>query len=373
MTLIGATSYFRAVAVDFDGTLAEGEVAPDTPAALAERRGGDTSRSQLNVAVCGGTGEGKSYLTGMICEQLVRLGYSLVVGDPEGDHVGLGELRDVLVIGGSNHRLADPAEVVRFLRYATVVVDLSHPDATDQAVYVDGLPAEVEAQRAQTGCPQWVVLDEAHWPIGRAGPALGVFDPGAKGYLFVTWRPEELAADALASLDVVIALGSPNPAPRVVELTAAVADTPRAEIAQLLTGPTGRAVLAWRARPSQPVLFSLGPRRTPHLRHEHKYDQAGVEPAHRFYFRTEADTLSGAIASNLAELEAELVTCDRGVLRHHCPSNDFSHWIADVFHDQPLAASVAAAEGQLLAGSPDAVVEQARVALIAALQARHVR
>ena len=32
--------------------------------------------SQLNVAVCGGTGVGKSYLTGLMCEQLVRLGYA---------------------------------------------------------------------------------------------------------------------------------------------------------------------------------------------------------------------------------------------------------------------------------------------------------
>ena len=32
------SAYFRAVAVDFDGTLAEGTVAPDTLAALAEAR-----------------------------------------------------------------------------------------------------------------------------------------------------------------------------------------------------------------------------------------------------------------------------------------------------------------------------------------------
>lgn len=35
MTLAESTPYFRAVAVDFDGTLAEGHVAPDAPDALA--------------------------------------------------------------------------------------------------------------------------------------------------------------------------------------------------------------------------------------------------------------------------------------------------------------------------------------------------
>jgi hypothetical protein len=198
-----------------------------------------------------------------------------------------------------------------------------------------------------------------------------VFDPSAKGYLLVTWRPEELAPDVLASLDVVIALCSPDPAPRVVELAAAVAGAPRAQIAQLRSGPTGRAVLAWRARPGQARLFTVGPRSTPHLRHEHKYDQVGVDPARRFYFRTEPDTPTGAIAASLAELQAELASCEAGVLRHHCPNHDFSHWVAEVFHDRPLTATIAAAEAQLAPQSPAAVVEQARLALIAALQAHH--
>jgi len=45
---------------------------------------------------------------------------------------------------------------------------------------------------------------------------------------------------------VVIALTSPEPGATVTDLTAAVADTSRERIAELLAGPTGRAVLAWR-------------------------------------------------------------------------------------------------------------------------------
>ena len=85
---------------------------------------------------------------------------------------------------------------------------------------------------------------------------------------------------------------------------------PRAEIAGLLEGPTGRAVLAWRDHPRRAVRLTLGPRTTPHLRHEHKCDYVGVEPAHRFHFRTEPDTPTGVIAANLGELEAELARCD---------------------------------------------------------------
>ena len=105
--------------------------------------------SQLNIAVCGGTGKGKSYLAGLICEQLIRLGYSLVVFDPEGDHHGLGELHDVIITGGDEGRLAAPAEVVRLLRHghASVVTDLSHLDAAARAAYAADLASAVEAHR----------------------------------------------------------------------------------------------------------------------------------------------------------------------------------------------------------------------------------
>ncbi len=331
--------------------------------------------SQLNIAICGGTGDGKSYLAGLILEQLVQLGYSLIVFDPEGDHRGLGELHGVFVTGGQEDHLADPATVVRLLRngYSSVVVDVSHLDADGQASYSARLAGEIEAHRVATGLPQWVAMDEAHGPVGRTGAARSMFNPAAKGYLLITWKPGELSADALASLDAVLALGSPCLDSAFVDLTAAVAGMPRADIARLLDGPPGRAVLAWRQYPRQPVAFTIGARVTAHLRHEHKYDQSGVEPAHRFCFRTEPGVPTGAVAANLAELEAELVGCDEGVLRHHCTGHDFSRWVADVFHDGPLAAHLAAAEASLTRRSPAAVVEQLRLTLIAALQDRHPR
>jgi len=43
---------------------------------------------------------------------------------------------------------------------------------------------------------------------------------------------------------------------------------PRADIAGLLDGPPGRAVLAWRHHPRQPVAFTIEARATAHLSHE---------------------------------------------------------------------------------------------------------
>jgi hypothetical protein len=252
------------------------------------------------------------------------------------------------------------------------VVDVSHLDADGQASYAARLAAEIEAHRVATGLPQWVAIDEAHGPVGRAGAARTMFNPAAKGYLLITWKPGELSADVLASLDAVLALGSPCP-DAFVDLTAAVAGVARADIARLLDGPSGRAVLAWRQYPGQPVAFTVGTRATAHLRQQHKYDLAGLEPAHRFHFRTEPGTPTGTIAANLADLEAQLANCDESVVRNHCPGHDFSRWVADVFHDRPLPADLAAAEASLARGGPAAVVEQVRLALIAALQDRGPR
>jgi hypothetical protein len=104
-----------------------------------------------------------------------------------------------------------------------------------------------------------------------------MFNPAAKGYLLITWKPEEVSGDVLASLDAVLALGSPCPGNAFVDLTAAVAGMPRADIARRLDGPPGRS---------------------------------GVEPVHQFHFRTEPGTPTGAVADNLIELEAELAGCD---------------------------------------------------------------
>ena len=337
-----------------------------------EGRAVDLPASQLNVLVAGGTGEGKSYVAGLIAEQLIGLGYTLVVVDPEGDHAGLGRLRGVLVTGGDTY-LLPAAEVTSLIRHRglSVVVDLSCLDMDAQARYLREVPVEIEAQRRTTGLPQWVIFDEADRTVGRQGLALAVFDHAEKGHCLVTWRPQDLSADALAGIDAVVALTSPRPAGALVDITAAVADAHRATIADLLTGEPGAAVLAHRGRPGAPVAFGLAPRATSHLRHEHKYGHRGVPPERRFYFHAAVGAATGAVAANLTDLEAELSRSDRAVLRHHCTRGDISRWIDHVLHDPGLAVTVAAAEATIHPNSPAATVEAARVRLVATLQARH--
>jgi len=96
-----------------------------------------------------------------------------------------------------------------------------------------------------------------------------------------------------------------------------------------------------------------------------------VEAARRFYFQIEDDVTPRAVVASLAELEAAIAVCGPGVLRDHCASHDFSRWVAGVFHNEPLADAIAAAEARLSADSLTEAVEEVRLARMAALHARH--
>ncbi len=324
-----------------------------------------------NVIITGGSGDGKSFVAGLIAEQLVDLGYSVLVIDPEGDHIGLDALQPVVVLGDDGPP-PEPETVVNLLKpnNAGIVLDLSALTQPQQNRYLTDLPARVEACRRADGRPHWVLIDEAHRSITNTEAALGAIDLSASGYCLVTWKPDQLPPALVAGTDTILALVTEHPDPNIVDLVAAVANEPRSEIARLLTGPTGSVVVATRDA-GPPRLAHIAPRHTDHFRHEHKYDIDGTPPHRAFWFRDEHDKPTGRAAHNLSELETELAHCDRTVLRHHAPRRDFSRWIEDVFHDRQLATSVAAVESTISRSSSAAAVDTARLDLVHQLHRRH--
>ena len=81
------------------------------------------------AATCWSTGDaksGKSWVAGLLCEQLILHGYCVCVIDPEGDYSSLEALPGVTVLGGEDPP-PTPRELLRALRYPdrSVVIDLS--------------------------------------------------------------------------------------------------------------------------------------------------------------------------------------------------------------------------------------------------------
>jgi len=215
-----------------------------------------------------------------------------------------------------------------------------------------------------------VLPDDLHDPDlqGGGGPA-GLLEPEDAGAdcSWMTWSRSSPAMRSWSSAWASRAWSARAPASSM-----AMAAWPAKEAAMSRSGSVNPGRAASRPSVSAPRTRSPAASGTA-ISGPIKYDQTGVEPARRFQFRTEPGAPTGAVAANLAELEAELSGCGEGVLRHHCPGHDFSRWVADVFHDGSLAADLAAAEAAITPRSLGAVVAQVRLTLIAALQDRHPR
>jgi hydroxymethylpyrimidine pyrophosphatase-like HAD family hydrolase len=326
--------------------------------------------SQLNVLVTGTPQQGKSYVAGLIAERLIGLGYCVVVIDPEGDHVGLGRLRGVHVVGTSRN-LPSPQELALLVKhlFTSIVVDLSGT-TTDRLEYVRAAQRELEALRAVSGLPHWIVLEEAHLPLARDGGAGTFFEPAASGYCLVTHRTEDLRPEALLAVDVIVALPGGTDDGQIAGLLAAAGALPRGAAAALVreAGPR-QAVLVERSRPAGAVVFAVGRRETSHMRHWHKYSAGRLRPDRRFYFRRDWDTATGRTAGSIAELEQELRACDDEVITHHCRFADLSRWISEVLGDPPLAAAVGQIEDGVRASTVS--ITEARTRLVDMIRRRY--
>lgn len=117
--------------------------------------------SGTNVVISGDPRSGKSWMAGLLSEQLVENGYRMCIVDPEGDYVQMGQRPEVLTFG---HDLAlpSPGAVTRLLSSSSLstVLTMSSLAPDEQLSYVDQLLAVIQEVRDSTGLPHWLVIDE---------------------------------------------------------------------------------------------------------------------------------------------------------------------------------------------------------------------
>ena len=137
-----------------------------------------------HVLIAGDARSGKSWVAGLLCEQLILHGLCVCVIDPEGDYRSLEALPGVTVLGGDDPP-PTPREIARALRYPdrSLVIDLSHCRQDEKIEYIRAVLPELNALRRQTGFPHRVVVDEAHYFL-HDSDAMRLLDLDGSAYTF---------------------------------------------------------------------------------------------------------------------------------------------------------------------------------------------
>jgi hypothetical protein len=303
--------------------------------------------AQINVLIAGGSGAGKSFAAGLIAEQLIELGYSICVFDPEGDHVNLAQLRGVSLVGGGK-QLTAPELVFDTLQrpLGSTVIDLSNLPFSEKQSYVSKALLALKAQRDLTGTPHWILVDEAHVPFSDHTVAQ-LLTAGEKGFLLVTYKPRAIQVDTRTTIDFVLAVPSLGQAMEVAEMVSSFSGFPVKELEHFLTrGARQGQSLLIRVASMETTALTLAPRALRHIRHWHKYASNPLPPNQHFVFRSE-EGLTGAHAGNIQEFHQELRNLETNSLLHHLRCHDFSRWIKGAMQDVEFGETLLTIESGL--------------------------
>lgn len=323
-----------------------------------------------NVLVAGDANSGKSWIAGLLCEQLILHGYSVCVIDPEGDYRSLEALPGVTALGGEDPPPA-PRDLLRALRYPdrSVVIDLSHRPHDEKIEYIRAVLPALNEIRRQTGLPHRIVLDEAHYFLHDAD-AHTLLDFERNGYTIVTYWASRLPQELLDRTEVMIVTHESSPveveALRKRCVTCQPLDPARWSVLGRLGTRQAAALPITEEAEGNLQVFTFGTRLTPHVRHREKYVDVPVSENRAFFFAPSGPG-GGSRARTLRQFVAVLESATTAALDGYLRRGDFSRWIRGVFGDHALASRLQVLEQDYLASRRAEAVPE----IVAAIRGRY--
>jgi hydroxymethylpyrimidine pyrophosphatase-like HAD family hydrolase len=300
-----------------------------------------------NLGIVGASGSGKSWLAGLLVEELIKQGYQICVIDPEGDYRAFQSFERTLLLGGTESRLPAVSDVAALVDYAqmSLVLDFSTYSVADRNHYVQELLRSLAGLRAKNGRPHWFLIDEIQNFCPLEGGdltelILQICQTGGIG--FISFRPSQVAPALLEAFDhwILTRLDLSSEELGVINRFLAGSDQDETLQNQVPKLPQNRAYFQfgkgdnWSVVPEPGVVtFHAELREIPHIRHLHKYLRAPLPESKRFHFH-EAD---GYTAANLWEFRQALSELPLDTLAYHLERGDFERWLREVLHDHELA------------------------------------
>jgi hydroxymethylpyrimidine pyrophosphatase-like HAD family hydrolase len=306
-----------------------------------------------NMLIVGDRHSGKSWLAGLLCEQLMLQHYSLCVIDPEGDYVTLERLPGVIVVNEEEGRPSvDQIEQVLSYPDISLVVNLLRVPRDEKHLFVGALLERIAELRRRSGLPHRLVIDEAQFlDPGK----LHLLDLGAGGHMLVSHRAAELGSEVLAATEAVLVTGcSEGTEAEALRRLVGGARSTKDWSAALGDLEIDEAALLPGAEESggEIVRFRLASRVTPHVRHKATPFETASSDEIAFVF-VHNGVPTGQRARSLKDLVVMLSAAPEHTFDSHLEHGDFSRWVQDVFADSELATEIRSIETAWQAGRSD--------------------
>lgn len=292
------------------------------------------------LLVAGPSGSGKSTLLTGVMERMAKHGYQFCVVDPEGDY----ETVDLAVTVGTTDVKPNIDEVMEILEDPdqNAIVNLLAIPLTNRPDFFDALFPRLLEMRAQTGRPNWIVIDEAHHVL----PTEWEFAPqmvpqDITNIALATLVPDSVSPAMLSTVGMVAAVGE-HPDETIQNLSAAL-DRPTPQLSPLSLRP-GQAAAWSPTTPDQIIPFDVAEGTTERRRHVRKY-AIGDMRTESFHFRGPEGKLNLRARNLMTFLELADGLDDETWL-YHLHQGDYSTWFREQVKDEELAAEAAKVERQ---------------------------
>lgn len=282
------------------------------------------------VLIAGNSGIGKSTLATALTETMVINDFQFCIFDPEGDYeklenaISVGEFKSPPSQEQVIELLQDPAH--------NIVVNTLGVNLKDRPTFFIQLAPQLLSLKASTGRPHWLIIDEAHHLIPAAQTHISVPLP-KEGTILITVHPDEISADALQALSVIITLG-----PQALAIIQRVSQIIGESLPEFsFKEPSDNEVLIWQRFPFSTIkTIKVDKPKQQHKRHTRKYAEGDLSDEFCFFFRGPNDALN-LKAQNLMIFLQIAEGIDDATWMHHLQRNDYSDWFKVHIKDDGLA------------------------------------